>query len=52
MKIIYIYKMTELLEFNRPLYDLISPKRFDLIAKYIYIKFKARNIKTSFYYDL
>lgn len=44
--------MTELLEFNRPLYDLISPKRFDLIAKYIYIKFKARNIKTSFYYDL
>lgn len=31
---------------------LISPKRFDLMAKYIYIKFKAKKINTSFYYDL
>ena len=30
-------------QFNDDLYKLISPNRFDLIAKYIYIKFKDKS---------
>ncbi len=40
------------LQSNNDLYKLISPNRFDLIAKYIYIKFKDKKVNSSFYYEL
>jgi hypothetical protein len=32
--------------------ELITPKRFDLIAKYLYIKYKDKNINTLFFINL